>query len=257
MRARVAVRAVVLHLAMRAWIAVRAAAFPLTMRAALAVRAAAFQLAMRARVAVHAVAFPLAMRAGIAVRATAFRLIMRAPLCTHVASPSIPRGRLPQGNPRIPLTSTPGASGNVPVEVETSLFEKGKSHEARSQQPMAWPATRLHGFAVCENDGKRRENKYDLDSKLCLNRGSRCRRSRRHSRARAAASTEARPAPRVSSRSRPAPPRAGSRHTRASGERSSRLRLSERLNLRSRRAEIHDPRVHPEATPVRPASRRR
>jgi hypothetical protein len=44
--------------------------------------------------------------------------------------------------------------------------------------------TRMHGFAVCENDGKRRENKYDLDSKLCLNRGSRRRRSRRHSRSR-------------------------------------------------------------------------
>jgi hypothetical protein len=207
------------------------------------------------------VAFQLAMRARVAVRAFAFQLAMRAPLCTHVASPSIPRGRLPQGNPRIPLTSTPGASGSVPVEVETSHFEKGKSHELTKHAPTANGAgrrgTRLHGFAVCENDGKRRENKYDLDSKLCLNRGLRRRRSRRHSRARAAASTEARPAPRVSSRLRPAPPRAGSRHTRASGERSSRLRLSERLNLRSRRAEIHDPRVHPEATPVRPASRRR
>ena len=167
------------------------------------------------------------------------------------------------------LKATPASpSHQLPVRREVCqsrsklhTSEKGKSHELTKHAPTANGAgrrgTRLHGFAVCENDGKRRENKYDLDSKLCLNRGSRRRRSRRHSRARAAASTEARPAPRVSSRLRPAPPRAGSRHTRASGERSSRLRLSERLNLRSRRAEIHDPRVHPEATPVRPASRRR
>jgi len=110
---------------------------------------------MRAGIAVRAVAFPLAMRAGIAVRATAFQLTMRAPLCTHVASPSIPRGRLPQGNPRIPLTSTPGASGNVPVEVETSHFEKGKSHEARSQQP--WRGPPRDSTAMIRSLRKRRE----------------------------------------------------------------------------------------------------
>ena len=82
------------------------------------------------------------MRARVAVRAFAFQLAMRAPLCTHVASPSIPRGRLPQGNPRIPLTSTPGASGSVPVEVETSHFRKRKkprTDEARSNSQWRGP----------------------------------------------------------------------------------------------------------------------
>ena len=102
-RVRVALRAVVFHLAVRAGGAVRAEAYQLAVRARVAVRAVLFHLAVgagvalragpfplavRARVARHAVPFPLAVRARVAVRAGVFLPSMRAPFTvSHHAPP--------------------------------------------------------------------------------------------------------------------------------------------------------------------------
>jgi len=85
-RAGVALLAVALHLPMGAGVALRAVLFHPAVRTGAAHRAEAFYLAVGAGVALRAVAFHLAVRTRVALRAVAFQLAVRAPfaLCALV-----------------------------------------------------------------------------------------------------------------------------------------------------------------------------